>query len=166
MAPAVKRMEKAHGLFFVVGGTGFYNGADEDFNESAADGVDADGKKQSGEGIRQKSRQNGKQDDSGCGKDMCHHHGGAVADLVYKFGGQQIDAQLNGKIEGDEHGDLRQRDPIGVLKREKQQGYKVVDHSLHNVPGEAGVNGLFVSVVQDKNLLKNRGESPEYLSRI
>ena len=57
MSPAVKRMQQAHRLFLVFCGTRLQNRADEDFDQTAADGIDYDRQHDAGIGVRQQIRE-------------------------------------------------------------------------------------------------------------
>ena len=54
------------------------------------------------------------------------------------------DRQLHRKIDGDQGGDLRQRDGILVLECHKQQRCKAVDHCLNDVGHKAGIHRFLV----------------------
>ena len=145
MAPAVEGVQQAHSLFLVVRRARFHHRADEHLEQPAADGVDNDGGEKAEKRRGEQIGQHGQQHKAERGRQMGDPHRDAVADFVDKPGGEQIDEQLHAEIDGDEHGDLRQRDVVAGLEGEKEQRGKVVDDGLHNVADEAGGDGVAVS---------------------
>lgn len=57
MTPAVKRMQKAHRLFFAAGRTAFHNRAYKDFKETAAYRIEKHGYKDTDKTVIQHRRQ-------------------------------------------------------------------------------------------------------------
>ncbi len=137
-------MEQAHGLFLMFRRAGLQNGADEHFNQPAAYGIEGHRNEDPCKGIGQHFRQNGQQHQS-CGRHAVgNEDGGAVPNPIHKLGGQKINQQLNGEVDGNQHGDLRQGNLIGGLECDQQQGHKVIHNGLHNVADKAGVHGFLI----------------------
>jgi len=145
MAPAVKGMEKAHGGFFVVGGTGLHDGADQHFDQSAAHGVNDDTGHQPHKRSGKKLRQKGQPHKPRPGADMGDDDGDAVPDPVDKGRGDQVDHKLQAKIKGHKKGDPGKGYPVRGLKGKEKQGQEIIDDSLHNVACKTGINGMSVS---------------------
>ena len=98
MPPAIKGVEKAHGLLLVIGGAGFQNGADQYFQQAAAHRINKNGGQDPEKRIREDFGKDGQQDDPGSSAAMGNINGSPVADPVYKCGGKQIHQQLDQEI--------------------------------------------------------------------
>ena len=68
----------------------------------------------------------------------------AVTDFVNDYRRNQIHRQLKQEVEGHQKGNLRQRNPVGILKGQKQQQCKIIDNCLHDIAYEAGIDGPFI----------------------
>lgn len=138
-------MEQAHHGRLAAGGAGLGNGADQHLQQAAAKGVDHHSHRQTGQrgdAAGQHSQQNKAQ----CGKQMGGHHAYPPADLIHKTGGQAVHAQLHQEIDGNEQGDLVQREGELPLEGEKEQRGKEVDDRLDDVPGKAGSQSSLIAV--------------------
>jgi len=147
MAPAVKRMEQTHGLFLIVRGAGFHHRAYQDLKEPAAHRIYHDRDQQTRKRVLKHLRQNGQGYQSCRHKDMGKHHGRPVADPVHKPNGNQVHQQLEDKVNGDQHGDLTQGNPITALKGQEQQRCKIIYNRLYHISGKAGIHCFVISVL-------------------
>ena len=102
MSPAVKRMQQAHRLFLVFCGTRLQNRADEDFDQTAADGIDYDRQHDAGIGVRQQIREECQPQQAGCRKNMRHDDRCPIADLVHEPGRKHIHQQLDAEVYGNQ----------------------------------------------------------------
>ena len=75
------------------------------------------------------------------------------SEVPKKPGRQQIDAQLDAEIHGDEQRDPGQRDLIAPLEHNEQQRDKIIDDRLHDITGVAGIDRPLAGVFH--------GEAPE-----
>lgn len=75
---------------------------------------------------------------------MGQQGGGPVADAVDEEDGRAVHRQLKKKIQRNEHRHLRQGNPKLILKGQKQQGNKIVDHCLNDIADETGALRVFV----------------------
>ena len=78
---------------------------------------------------------------------MGKNDGGTVSDPVKQSGRQEVDGQLDAKIDGNEHSYFRQRDSIAAVEGKKQQRSEIIHDSLHDIAGKAGDDCFFISVV-------------------
>ena len=87
---------------------------------------------------------------------MGRHHAGAVADFIHEFGRQNVHHQLDAEIEGHQQRDPVQRDGVGCLKGEEEQGSEIVDDRLNDIPHEAGAQRVpkILPYVHDNTLYK------------
>lgn len=150
MAPAVKGMEKAHGLFLVVCGTGLHDRTDEHLDEASAHGIDHDGDQNTDERITQKIRQDREKDQPGSSADMGCQNGDPVADAIHEFRGEQVHDELDAEIHRHKHRDFGQRNVISALEGQKKKGNKVVYNGLNDVPQKTGIDGFLISVFHKK----------------
>ena len=139
-------MEHAHGFFLMLRGTGLHHRADQHLQKPSAHGVNHHGNQQTSKWARQKIRQNSQSKKSRRRAHVGDDQRRPVSDSIHKSHGKQVHRQLDAEIKGHQQGNLGQRNPIVGLKRQKQQGHKVVDNRLHNIGKEAGGNGFVVSV--------------------
>lgn len=79
---------------------------------------------------------------------MRNDNGSAIPDLVDKPCGKAVDNQLDEKVQRDQKRNFRQRNRIAVLKGDEEQGDKIVDNSLYNVPDKARINGFLIILIQ------------------
>ena len=140
MAPAVERVQEAHVALLVVRRAGLHDRADQHLEEPAAQRVDGHGGRQPGRGIRKYIRQDRQQHEPRRGERVREQDRRAVADAVKKPGRQQIDAQLDAEIHGDEQRDPGQRDLVAPLEHNEQQRNKIIDDRLHDITGIAGID--------------------------
>lgn len=153
MAPAVERVQEAHVALLVVRRAGLHDRADQHLEEPAAQRIDGDGGRQPGRGIRKHIRQDRQQHEPRRGERVREQDRRAVADAVKKPGRQQIDAQLDAEIHGDEQRDPGQRDLVAPLEHDEQQRNKIIDDRLHDITGIAGIDRPLAGVFH--------GEAPE-----
>ena len=153
MAPAVERVQEAHVALLVVRRAGLHDRADQHLEEPAAQRIDGDGGRQPGRGIRKHIRQDRQQHEPRRGERVREQDRRAVADAVKKPGRQQIDAQLDAEIHGDEQRDPGQRDLVAPLEHNEQQRNKIIDDRLHDITGVAGIDRPLAGVFH--------GEAPE-----
>ena len=118
MTPAIKGVKQAHEARLVLRRTRLDDGADDDLNETSADGKDANGNEKPPEG-RHDRRQNGKQDKPRRRKDMREQNAFAVADDGHEARGTDVGQQLDKEIDGDERGKLYERNAVAFLKGKK-----------------------------------------------
>ena len=144
VSPAVEGVQQTHGFLLVLRGARLQNGTDEHLDESPAHGIDTHSDEDSRKGIGQQVRQKRQQHQPRSCAAVGEEHAGAVAQFIHHAGGEQINAQLDQEVDGDQRRDLRERNVIAVLKYHEQQRYKIIDHRLHNIADEAGVHGLLV----------------------
>ena len=133
-------MQEAHVALLVVRRAGLHDRADQHLEEPAAQRVDGHGGRQPGRGIRKHIRQDRQQHEPRRGERVREQDRRAVADAVKKPGRQQIDAQLDAEIHGDEQRDPGQRDLIAPLEHNEQQRDKIIDDRLHDITGVAGID--------------------------
>ena len=99
---------------------------------------------------RDAAGQQGQQDEAPGSKQVGGHHANPPANFVHKSGGQAVYAKLHQKIDGDQQGDLVQREGELPLEGEKKQGGKKVDDRLDDIPGKTGAQGGLIAVSHKK----------------
>ena len=121
-----------------LGGQVLDDGARQDLDEAAADGVDGGGQAQAREGRREQLREQGHEDQAERCQDVGQHHGRAVADAVDDLDGGQVGQQLDEEVEAGEQAEPGDVDAEPGVEDDEEQRRQVVDDRLHN---EARVGG-------------------------
>lgn len=120
-APTVEGMQQAHHAFLVFKGTGLYNGAAQDLDQPASDGVDNRGEKDAGKGGGQKIRQERQPYKPKRGGYLREDRASAVAYPVDNLYAGKIHDKL-GDIEASrDKGQLAQGYAVQMIKGKKQQ---------------------------------------------
>lgn len=140
-------MEQAHHAVLVLEGAGFHDGADQHFDEAAAHGIQHHRNEDAHKRQGQQVGQNGHQGQPRRRQDLGDHHTGAVADLISKPGGRQVNEQLRQVEHQRDQGDFFQRDAVGALEGEKEKRGKVGGDGLGDKAQVTGRQGLFVFVL-------------------
>ena len=84
VAPAIERVEQAHGLLLVVERARLHHRADQHLQQSAAHGIYSHRQQDAQEGAGHKFRQNSQQNQSGGAEGVSQHHGCPVTDAVHE----------------------------------------------------------------------------------
>ena len=144
MSPAVKRMEQTHLPFLIFSRTGFHNGADKDFQQSAADGVDHNGDQNTGKRPAGYFGKNRQQRQPRRGEQVGGDSSFSVSDFMNQPCGKQVDQQLQTKIEGDKERDLGDRDLVMRRKGQEEKRGEIIDDRLYDITGKAGADSRLV----------------------
>ena len=128
--PAVEGVEQAHHAVLVFKGAGFDNGADQNFDQSAADGVQYNGDQDSRERMEHDLRQKRHQDKSQCGQNLRSGNADTVADAVSKFRGGKIHQKLGQVEDKRNQRDFFEGDSVGAFECQKQKRRKVRGNRL------------------------------------
>ena len=144
VAPAIERVQQAHGLGLFIAGKRIHNRAVEHFDEPAADCGDRHGERQPEErlyNIRKKRQQR----QPGRAAQMGENHRSARAEPVGDQRTERIDDHLYDKVDRNQQADLFQRNAELVVKRQKQQRGQIVRDSLRAKPEIARTRGVLRS---------------------
>lgn len=110
-------MEEAHHTVLMLEGTGLHDGAHQDLDQTAADGIEHHRNEKAPEGDGDQLRQEGHGHQAHGGQQLGRHHTGTVSDFVGESGGRKVDEQLGEIKNHGDHGDFFKGDPIGAPPR-------------------------------------------------
>ena len=136
-------MQQAHSRLLAPGGTGFHNGADHDFDQTAAHGVEHHRQKDAAvaEGIWRDSQRC-----QAAGREQMRcDDADTVADAVDELRGNQIHQELDREIHRGDQGDPIQGQAELSGKGEKQQRREIIHNGLGDIAEIAGVQGVIVA---------------------
>ena len=85
-APAVERVQQAHGGLFVLEGARLHDGTAQHLDQAAADGINDGAQEDAGKRVGQELRQKGEARQPGGGAHLRGHGASAVSDTVRKAG--------------------------------------------------------------------------------
>lgn len=147
-------MKQAHRAGLVFGRTGFDKGADDDFDQSASDGIDEDRNQNAGIRIAHPERKHPETAKPQSRKKMGADDAFAVTEIIDKACRQKVDKKLYGKIDHDKKRYLTIGKTESVLHRQKQQRHKIIDDCLNKVADIARIEGVF-EIAFDRHLIKD-----------
>ena len=136
-------MQQTHDSRLVLGRAGFNDRADENLQQTAADGVDHDGDQKSRKAVHDIG-ENRRTDESERTTDMSKQNGFPIAELLHVFGRNQVGQKLCDEIDRNEQCDLRQGNFVGFAERQKQKRGEIDDDRLRYISDKASENGVFV----------------------
>ena len=142
-APAVEGMQKAHNAGFVFHGAGFHDGADENFQKTAADSVKRNGDEKACE-RRQDLGQDGHGDQTERAEKMRRNDAFAITDLVRVFGCDKVCEKLYAEIQRDEERDLLKRDSVRAAEGQKKKRREIDDDRLRDISDKASGDRMFM----------------------
>ena len=142
-APAVEGMQKAHNAGFVFHGAGFHDGADENFQKTAADSIKRNSDEKTCE-RRQDLGQKGHRDQTERAEKMRRNDAFAITDLVRVFGCDKVCEKLYAEIQRDEERDLLKRDAVRAAEGQKEKRREIDDDRLRDISDKASSDRMFM----------------------
>jgi hypothetical protein len=136
-------MQKAHNASFVFHGAGFHDGADENFQKTAADSVKRNGDEKACE-RRQDLGQDGHGDQTERAEKMRRNDAFAITDLVRVFGCDKVCEKLYAEIQRDEERDLLKRDSVRAAEGQKKKRREIDDDRLRDISDKASGDRMFM----------------------
>ena len=135
-------MQEAHNRVLVFKGAGFHNGAGQDFDQPAADGINDDADHDADERIREQIRKEGQARQAEAGSDLGKDHAAPVADGIHETGAENVHQQLRQKKSRRDQCNLPQGDGIIRMEFQEQQGSEVRADRLGYKREVAGQQGF------------------------
>ena len=135
-------MQQAHHRVLVVKGTGLHDGAHQDLDQAAADGVNHHADQDADEGVPEQVRNKGQACQAQAGGNLRHDDTAPVADGVHKLRAEHVHQQLGQEERRGDQGNLAQRDRVVRMQLQEQKRRKIGGNRLGDKAQVARQQGL------------------------